>query len=124
MQQPAPEEEWEEEDGDKEEEEDTSVNAEVEELGGEGEIRNDVQDSQFSGIRISKKPPTNIDGFWDTDRVRRVIIKQTQSRIGVKITTAIWRQVYPAIQREFTKDKEVVQKLEEIYNSGRNPPQH
>jgi len=63
MWQPAPEEEWEEEDGDKEEEEDTSVNAEVEEPGGEGEIRNDVQDSQFSGITISKKSPTNIDGF-------------------------------------------------------------
>jgi len=42
MWQPALEEEWEEEDGDKEEEEDTSVNPEVEELGGEGEIRNDV----------------------------------------------------------------------------------
>jgi len=125
MWQPAPEEEWEEEeDGVEEEEEDTSVNPEVEEPGGEGEIRNNVQNSQFSGITISKKSPTNIDGFWDTDRVRRVITKQTQSRIGVKITTAIWRQVYPAIQREFTKDKEVVQKLEEIYNSGRNPAQH
>lgn len=56
--------------------------------------------------------------------MRRVITKQTESRISVKITTAIWRQVYPAIQREFIKDKEVVQKLEEIYDLGRNPAQH
>jgi hypothetical protein len=38
-----------------------------------------------------------MDGFWGIDRVRRVLQKQTGSRIGVKITTAIWRQVYPAI---------------------------
>ena len=42
----------------------------------------------------------NVDGFWGTDRVRRVLQKQTGIRIGVKISTAIWRQVYPAIQRE------------------------
>lgn len=42
MWQPAPEEEWEEEDGDKEEEEDTSINPEVEEPRGEGEVRDGV----------------------------------------------------------------------------------
>lgn len=61
----------------------------------------------------------NIDGFQGTDRVRRVIAKETFSRIGVKITTAIQRQVYPVIQREFTKDKEIVESLDSIYNPGR-----
>ena len=31
----------------------------------------------------------NVDGFWDTDRVRRVLSQETAKRIGVKITTAI-----------------------------------
>ena len=42
----------------------------------------------------------------------------------MKITTAIWRQIYPAVQREFTKERDVVGKLDEIYNSGRDLPQH
>jgi hypothetical protein len=57
----------------------------------------------------------NVDGFWGTDRVRRVLQKQTGSRIGVKITTAIWRQVYPAIQREWSQEKGVQEMLDEIY---------
>jgi hypothetical protein len=44
-------------------------------------------------------------------------VKETESRIGVKITTAIWRQVYPAIQRRFAKDKSITDRLESIYNS-------
>jgi hypothetical protein len=57
----------------------------------------------------------NVDGFWGTDRVRRVLQKQTGSRIGVKITTAIWRQVYLAIQREWSQEKGVQEMLDEIY---------
>jgi hypothetical protein len=30
-----------------------------------------------------------VDGFWGTDRVRRVLQKQIGSRIRVKITTVI-----------------------------------
>jgi hypothetical protein len=56
-----------------------------------------------------------VDGFWGTDRVRRVLQKQTGSRIRVKITTAIWRQVYLAIQREWSQEKGVQEMLNEIY---------
>jgi len=51
--------------------------------------------------------------------VRRAIIKETELRIGVKITTAIWRQVYLAIQREYTKEKGIVETLDGIYNPRR-----
>lgn len=47
--------------------------------------------------------------------MRRVLQKQTGSRIGVKISTAIWRQIYPAIQREWSQDRGVREMLDEIY---------
>ena len=55
--------------------------------------------SRTPGGRKKREEAKNVDGFWNTDRVRRVMTHETTNRIGVKITTAIWRQVYPAIQR-------------------------
>ena len=36
-----------------------------------------------------QKKPENIDGVWDTDRVRRVMYRETKSRIGVQIGVAL-----------------------------------
>ncbi|KAI5235343.1 hypothetical protein E4T42_09726 [Aureobasidium subglaciale] len=58
----------------------------------------------------------NVDGFWNADRVRHVIGRETSSRIGVRINTATWRQIYPAIQREHTREKKVKDKLGEVYD--------
>jgi hypothetical protein len=33
----------------------------------------------------------NVDGFGDINRVRRVIGRETERRIGVKIGVALWR---------------------------------
>jgi len=105
---PEPEEEWIDE-GEEEEEEEENIEEEVEV---ESTGKNIIRRNQ------STKKAMNIDGFWGTDRVRRAIVKETESRIGVKITTAVWRQVYPAIQRRFAKDKSITESLDSIYNSG------
>jgi len=93
---PEPEEEWADKgegiDGtdiaeDEEEEEDEEEDIVVD---GKEENKEDVASRP-------QKQAKNIDGFWGIDRVRRAITRETYSRIGVKITTAIWRQVYPAI---------------------------
>ncbi|KAK4893306.1 hypothetical protein LTR49_028507, partial [Elasticomyces elasticus] len=59
-----------------------------------------------------------MDAFWDTDRVRRVMYRETEARIGVKIGVAVWRNAYPAIQRELCRDGGVKEGLDRIYNSG------
>ena len=55
---------------------------------GQGRERSDK-----NGIQVAK----NIDRFQGTDRVRRLIQRETLSRVGVKISTSIQRQVYLAI---------------------------
>lgn len=68
-------------------------------------------------------PPTakNVDGFWDTDRLRRVMQRETRKRIGVGIGVMDWRHAYPAIQRENTMDHGVREALDCIYDN--RPPQ-
>ena len=65
-------------------------------FGGEDvEQREEIEEEEE--MEGEEQTAKNVDGFWGTDRVRRVLQKQTGSRIGVKISIAIWRQVYPAI---------------------------
>ena len=117
---PEPEEEWadEGEEEEEEEEEKEEKEEEKEEQEEEGSELGIDSDRTIRRQRVVKQA-MNIDGFWGTDRVRRAITKETESRIGVEITTAIWRQVYPAIQREYTKEKGIVETLDGIYNPRR-----
>lgn len=64
-----------------------------------------------------KRKAGNVDGLWNTDRVRRVMFRETESRIGVRIGVALWRQAYPAIQRELCKDPKVREVLDDIYET-------
>lgn len=80
-----------------------------------GEAEEEEEDPDQGQAEREEQAARNIDGFWGTDRVRRVLQKQTGSRIGVKISTAIWRQIYPAIQREWSQDRGVREMLDEIY---------
>lgn len=114
MWQPEPEEEFAEEGfkEDESEEEDLDEEEEREEEREEEEEREAEQEAEIEGEEETAK---NVDGFWGTDRVRRVLQKQTSMRIGVKISTAIWRQVYPAIQREWSQERGVKEMLDEIY---------
>lgn len=79
------------------------------------ESQKEAYENQAS--KAKEQTARNVDGFWGTDRVRRVLQKETYSRIGTKISTAIWRQAYPAIQREFSQEREVKGMLDEIYES-------
>lgn len=60
----------------------------------------------------------NCDGFWNTDRVRRVMRRETAGLIGVPIGTSDWRQVYLAIHREFTTDHSIRKTLMKIYEKA------
>lgn len=47
--------------------------------------------------------------------------RETEKRIGVPIGISDWRQVYPAIHREFTTDPKTRVALDQIYNSRAVP---
>ena len=64
----------------------------------------------------SPPEPLNVDGFWNTDRVRRAIQSEWMSRFEVNMTINRWRQCYPAIQRKFTRDREVAGMLDVLYD--------
>ena len=54
------------------------------------ECRDDWSDDGqdwLEGVHPESTPaePRNIDGFWDTDRVRRVMYRETESRIGSEL---------------------------------------
>ena len=54
--------------------------------------------------------------------MKRTLIREVHSRIKVRITTAMWRQIYPAIQREHTEGgNEIMATLDELYHTGQTP---
>ena len=91
MWQPEAEEEWL---PDEDEELDEFITEEADE---EQEPDSDTDGEDDEANRAKQRQPANIDGVWDTDRVRRVMYRETKSRIGVQIGVALWRQAYPAI---------------------------
>ena len=95
----------------------TEVSGEGESVGVEewSEDEKEQQERELIAQRSPERVPLNIDWFWDTDRARRALYRETESRIGVKISVSTWRQVYPAIQREFTRNKSVRETLDSIY---------
>lgn len=108
---PRPDEEWE-LDEDEDAEELTSRHAEEDDAGSEGGGEDEDGDAEDIGPDTG---PKSVDGYYDTDRVRRVMYRETESRIGVPIGVALWRQAYPAIQREMSRDVEVRKTLDVIY---------
>lgn len=113
---PKPEEQWADEEVDNEAGEDG---------GGEeepvpDEWSDDEDDEWLRDVPQAKyeRPAINSDGFWDTDRVRRVMYRETEARVGVKIGVAVWRNAYPAIQRELSRDSNVKDMVDKIYGSG------
>jgi len=106
---PEPEEEWaseeeeSEDEGDKEEE-DKDEGEEVEE-----------EDGGNVGKDDDKKMAANPDGFWGTDRTRRVMREQTSIYLGAALSTSTWRHAYPAIHRELARDWRVAETLDMVY---------
>lgn len=118
---PEPEEEWEEEEevvddqdgGYRSDEEERYPDPYPDELddGNDGEIGEVMQQS------VPRPEPRNCDGFWNTNRVRRVMRRETANLCGVAIGISDWRQVYPAIHREFTTDHSIRETLIKIYEN-------
>jgi hypothetical protein len=82
----------------------------------EGEDSNEGRNGGDGSARQEKQQEAeNVDRFWDTNRVRRIIGRETERRIGMKIRVALWRQAYPAIQRELCKNAEIRRAVDEIY---------
>jgi superfamily II DNA helicase RecQ len=112
---PAPEEEW----GDEEEEW-----ADEDDEEGERDLPKVPDDrsaeARFVQQQSTPTAPRNCDGFWETNRIRRVMRRESEKRIGVPIGTSDWRQAYPAIHREFAINQDVVGTLDRIY-ANENP---
>lgn len=106
---PTPEEEW----GDEEEEW-----ADEDEVEGQGDFP-EMPEDQSAEARFVHQQSTpmaahNCDGFWETNRIRRVMRRESEKRI-VPIGTSDWRQAYPEIHREFAIIQDVVGTLNRIY---------
>lgn len=113
---PAPEEEW-------EDEEDEWAETEEEDQQAEGsvpDIPDHSEEARFVARESYKREARNCDGYWETNRIRRVLRRETNKRIGVAIGTSDWRQAYPAIHREFAINQDVVGTLDQIY-ANENP---
>lgn len=95
---PEPEEAWEEEgseDGD-----------------GDPEGESDDGDGNPEG---GKATSANLDGYWGTDRIRRVLREQTSWYMDAALGTRAWRHAYPAIHRELARDGQARDWLEVLY---------
>lgn len=57
----------------------------------------------------------NPDGYWGTDRVRRVLKEQTSRYMSASIGTKAWRHAYPAIHRKLATDARAQDWLDVIY---------
>lgn len=98
---PEPEEEWDSESDCEDEGEDEDG------YGGESE------DDEGEGHQ--KKKAANPDGFWGTDRTRRVMREQTSRYLNATLSISAWRHAYPAIHRELARDGRVVETLDMVY---------
>ena len=127
MWEPEPEEEWEnDEDADDQDEgyesgEEAASEAE-EQDGWDGfEVEEGVEETQPA---MPTPEPRNCDGFWNTDRVRRVMRRETAGIVGVPIGISDWRQAYPAIHREFATDQSIRKTLSQIYENSNPNTKH
>lgn len=55
------------------------------------------------------------DGFWDSDRVRRVLSRQVGRCLGAPVRMLQWRHLYVAISREQCRTKDTIAALYGLY---------
>jgi superfamily II DNA helicase RecQ len=128
MWEPPPKEEWgvgeNEESGGEEsdsEDEQDGVTEAVGEGEGEGEWSEPEEDDHGGDAPVSdERQPGNVDGFYNTDRVRNVLRRETRGRIGTAIGVSVWRHAYPAIQRKYTTDRQVCWIVDRMYDGSGN----
>jgi superfamily II DNA helicase RecQ len=101
----------------------TDIGEDERDLEDEGKQRGASQQSRAPQGRASQgracQPetvqPLNVDGFWSTNRLKRVMKRECNSRIGVEFSPSQWRQVYPAIQRVHMQSSEATELLDQLY---------
>ena len=71
-----------------------------------------------SGGSQPKAKSFNPDGFWDTGRLTRILMRESKSRIDVALSTSTWRHVYPAIHRRISTDRECQEVLSDLYGES------
>ena len=67
--------------------------------------------------------PLNVDGFWSTNRLKRVMKRECNARVGVAFSPSQWRQVYLAIQRVHMQSSEATELLDQLYLGKTIPSQ-
>jgi superfamily II DNA helicase RecQ len=84
----------------------------------EGDDRDVEEDSEQDTPQRAAPPrvsSANPDGYWGTDRVRRVLREYTLEFLGAALGTRAWRHSYPAIHRNLGTDDLVRQMLDALY---------
>ncbi|KAI1663136.1 DEAD/DEAH box helicase [Pyrenophora tritici-repentis] len=81
----------------------------------EVESEGDLGGGREAVSRRRRPTATNPDGFWGTDRVRRVLRKYTQEYLGAALGTRTWRHAYPAIHRERASSHQTQEALDMLY---------
>ena len=66
-------------------------------------------DSTTVEERSPKLASTNVDGFWDTNRVQYTLKRATEQEMEAKVGIMAWRHLIKAIMRAFTQDPQVLQ---------------
>lgn len=67
------------------------------------------------GEEDRKQMPANPDGYWGTDRIRRVLKEQTSRYMAAALGTKAWRHAYPAIHRKLANDGQARDWLDVLY---------
>lgn len=71
---------------------------------------------------MEERPPkpmsTNVDGFWNTNRVRYTLERATEQGMKAKVGILAWRHLIKAIMRAFTQDPRVLQMFEDDGGEG------
>ncbi|CAA9967161.1 ATP-dependent DNA helicase Q1 [Pyrenophora teres f. maculata] len=70
---------------------------------------------EYGEADCEKAQSANPDGYWGTDRIRRVLREQTFQYMSAALGTRAWRHAYLAIHRELAKDGQARDWLEVLY---------
>lgn len=60
---------------------------------------------------------TNVDDFWNSQRIRRVLIQETGRHLGQRIHLLAWRHIIAAIIRQYSRDQRVHTALDDMENA-------
>ncbi|UPX20280.1 uncharacterized protein EKO05_0010517 [Ascochyta rabiei] len=86
-----------------------------EQWGDESDSEESDDGDEYGEADREKARSANLDGYWGTDRIRRVLREQTFQYMNTALGTRAWRHAYPAIHRELARDGQARDWLEVLY---------